>query len=205
MKSDEDVRMISAEAPVLFAKACEFFILELTMRAWSAAEEHKRRTLQRNDIATAVSRTEIWDFLLDTVPHDEAAAPEVAAATATAAAAAFSGPMISSAEGVPGNVASGMGTFSAQQQQQPILPPPHMGQMAGPGMIPPGMPLPPGSSVMCPPHLPPGMFFPPGAAPPQFMTGMPPGQQIPMPLPGQIQIAGYSDDKQDSKEEQKKA
>lgn len=26
MKSDEDVRMISAEAPVLFARACEFFI-----------------------------------------------------------------------------------------------------------------------------------------------------------------------------------
>jgi nuclear transcription factor Y, gamma len=32
MKSDEDVRMISAEAPVLFAKACELFIMELTMR-----------------------------------------------------------------------------------------------------------------------------------------------------------------------------
>lgn len=32
MKSDEDVRMISAEAPVLFAKACELFILDLTMR-----------------------------------------------------------------------------------------------------------------------------------------------------------------------------
>lgn len=32
MKSDEDVRMISAEAPVLFAKACELFIAEITMR-----------------------------------------------------------------------------------------------------------------------------------------------------------------------------
>lgn len=32
MKSDEDVRMISAEAPVLFAKACELFILDMTMR-----------------------------------------------------------------------------------------------------------------------------------------------------------------------------
>ena len=41
MKSDEDVRMISAEAPVMFAKACEFFILELTMRAWNHAEENK--------------------------------------------------------------------------------------------------------------------------------------------------------------------
>ena len=32
MKSDEDVRMISAEAPVLFAKACELFITEITLR-----------------------------------------------------------------------------------------------------------------------------------------------------------------------------
>jgi uncharacterized protein (DUF2267 family) len=34
MKSDEDVRMISAEAPVLFAKACELFILDLSIRAF---------------------------------------------------------------------------------------------------------------------------------------------------------------------------
>lgn len=32
MKSDEDDRMISAEAPVLCAKACEMFILELTLQ-----------------------------------------------------------------------------------------------------------------------------------------------------------------------------
>jgi hypothetical protein len=32
MKSDEDVHMISAEVLVLFAKACEMFILELTIR-----------------------------------------------------------------------------------------------------------------------------------------------------------------------------
>ncbi len=33
MKSDEDVRMISAEAPVVLARACELFVLELTLRA----------------------------------------------------------------------------------------------------------------------------------------------------------------------------
>src|SRR6218665_474856 len=38
--------MISAEAPVLFAKAAEIFINELTLRAWVHAEENKRRTLQ---------------------------------------------------------------------------------------------------------------------------------------------------------------
>jgi len=38
--------MISAEAPVLFAKAAEIFITELTLRAWLHAEDNKRRTLQ---------------------------------------------------------------------------------------------------------------------------------------------------------------
>lgn len=75
MKSDEDVRMISAEAPVLFAKACEYFILEMTLRAWHAAEDTKRRTLQRSDIATAIARTDIFDFLVDIVPREEANPP----------------------------------------------------------------------------------------------------------------------------------
>mmetsp|Transcript_2782 Transcript_2782/g.4169 ORF Transcript_2782/g.4169 Transcript_2782/m.4169 type:complete len:128 (+) Transcript_2782:126-509(+) len=63
MKSDEDVRMISAEAPVLFAKACEIFILELTLRSWSFSEKNKRRTLQKEDIQTAIERTNVFDFL----------------------------------------------------------------------------------------------------------------------------------------------
>ncbi|KAF7124217.1 hypothetical protein RHSIM_Rhsim12G0175400 [Rhododendron simsii] len=71
MKADEDVRMISAEAPVLFAKACELFILELTIRSWLHAEENKRRTLQKNDIAAAITRTDIFDFLVDIVPREE--------------------------------------------------------------------------------------------------------------------------------------
>lgn len=33
MKSDEDVRMISSEAPILFALACQMFITELTHKA----------------------------------------------------------------------------------------------------------------------------------------------------------------------------
>jgi len=38
--------MISAEAPVLFAKAAEIFISELSLRAWIHTEDNKRRTLQ---------------------------------------------------------------------------------------------------------------------------------------------------------------
>lgn len=71
MKADEDVRMISAEAPVVFSKACEMFILELTLRSWIHTEENKRRTLQKNDIAGAITRTDIFDFLVDIVPRDE--------------------------------------------------------------------------------------------------------------------------------------
>ena len=73
MKSDEDVRMISSETPVLFAKACEFFIVELTLRAWHIAEASGRKTLTKADVAAAVASNEIWDFLADTVPQEELA------------------------------------------------------------------------------------------------------------------------------------
>uniref|UniRef100_A0A6V7QRW9 Transcription factor CBF/NF-Y/archaeal histone domain-containing protein n=1 Tax=Ananas comosus var. bracteatus TaxID=296719 RepID=A0A6V7QRW9_ANACO len=71
MKADEDVRMIAAEAPVVFARACEMFILELTHRGWAHAEENKRRTLQKSDIAAAIARTDVFDFLVDIVPREE--------------------------------------------------------------------------------------------------------------------------------------
>ncbi len=63
MKSDEDVRMISAEAPVLFAKACEMFILEMSVRSWCYAEQSRRRTLQKEDIHVVLQLTEEFDFL----------------------------------------------------------------------------------------------------------------------------------------------
>ncbi|KAJ1297936.1 hypothetical protein BS78_01G416700 [Paspalum vaginatum] len=88
MKADEDVRMISAEAPVLFAKACELFILELTIRSWLHAEENKRRTLQRNDVAAAIARTDVFDFLVDIVPREEAKEEPGSAALGFAAAGA---------------------------------------------------------------------------------------------------------------------
>ncbi|KAL3716711.1 hypothetical protein ACJRO7_008321 [Eucalyptus globulus] len=109
MKADEDVRMISAEAPVLFAKACELFILELTIRSWLHAEENKRRTLQKNDIAAAITRTDIFDFLVDIVPRDELKDE----AAGLGAAAAMVGPP---ASGVPYYY-------------------PPMGQPAAPGMM----------------------------------------------------------------------
>lgn len=64
--------MISAEAPILFAKGCDIFITELTMRAWIHAEDNKRRTLQRSDIAAALAKSDMFDFLIDIVPREDA-------------------------------------------------------------------------------------------------------------------------------------
>ncbi|XWS60260.1 hypothetical protein CRYUN_Cryun07bG0021100 [Craigia yunnanensis] len=83
MEADEDVRMISAEAPILFSKACELFFWELTIRSWLHAEENKRRTLQKNDIAATITRTDIFDFLADIVPKDEAGLGGMVGATAS--------------------------------------------------------------------------------------------------------------------------
>ncbi|KAI2801545.1 hypothetical protein BLOT_011099 [Blomia tropicalis] len=71
MKLDENVKMISGEAPVLFAKAVEIFIAELSLRAWVITENNKRRTLQRNDISVGISKFDVFDFLIDIVPREE--------------------------------------------------------------------------------------------------------------------------------------
>ena len=78
--------MISAEAPILFAKGCDIFITELTMRAWIHAEENKRRTLQRSDIASALAKSDMFDFLIDIVPREEAASHAKRATGQTTAA-----------------------------------------------------------------------------------------------------------------------
>lgn len=57
---------------MLFAKAVEVFIAELSLRAWVNTEENKRRTLQRNDISSGISKYDQFDFLIDIVPREEA-------------------------------------------------------------------------------------------------------------------------------------
>ncbi|XP_025886098.2 nuclear transcription factor Y subunit C-1-like [Solanum lycopersicum] len=52
MKSDKEVRMISAESPILLDKACELFIQELTHRSWLKAQECQRRTLKKINFFT---------------------------------------------------------------------------------------------------------------------------------------------------------
>ncbi|KAF8552982.1 histone-fold-containing protein [Imleria badia] len=71
MKSDPDVKMIAADAPILFCKACEIFISEITARAFIIADSNKRRTLSRADIGKALAKSDQFDFLIDIVPREE--------------------------------------------------------------------------------------------------------------------------------------
>lgn len=116
--------MISAEAPILFAKGCDIFITELTMRAWIHAEDNKRRTLQRSDIAAALAKSDMFDFLIDIVPREEtghgtsgggAKRPQTAGAASAAAAQQVAQP---------------------QQPPQQMAPPDYGGMAQHPGMPP---------------------------------------------------------------------
>ncbi|KAK7031067.1 Transcriptional activator hap5 [Paramarasmius palmivorus] len=81
MKSDPDVKMIAADglapsaSPILFCKACEIFIAEITARAFIIADSNKRRTLSRSDIAQALSKSDQFDFLIDVVPREDYTSP----------------------------------------------------------------------------------------------------------------------------------
>ncbi|KAG9119575.1 hypothetical protein FRC07_005343 [Ceratobasidium sp. 392] len=108
MKSDPDVKMISADGtqpmslgtqnfliiagnsthfifqglrkyviPLIFRLAAlttlppPVFISEVTARAYLVAEQHKRRTLAKADVARALSKSDQFDFLIDIVPREE--------------------------------------------------------------------------------------------------------------------------------------
>ncbi|EAU82385.2 nuclear transcription factor Y [Coprinopsis cinerea okayama7 len=69
----QNIKLIpySTTAPILFCKACEIFISEITARAFIIADSNKRRTLSRSDIAKALSKSDQFDFLIDIVPREE--------------------------------------------------------------------------------------------------------------------------------------
>lgn len=143
MKADPEVKMISAEAPILFAKGCDIFITELTMRAWIHAEENKRRTLQRSDIASALAKSDMFDFLIDIVPREEAshakrANPAQAQAAQGGVPAAPGGQMPGS-HGLPGAANHmapgdyGMAGHGMAGEQEYRGPPMYNQVQAGPG------------------------------------------------------------------------
>ncbi|KAG2681226.1 hypothetical protein I3760_11G134300 [Carya illinoinensis] len=61
-KSGDSVNMISREAPIVFFKACELFIEELI-----CIMQRNRRTLHKEDVASVVITTDIFDFLVNLV------------------------------------------------------------------------------------------------------------------------------------------
>ncbi|KAI4346932.1 hypothetical protein L6164_007795 [Bauhinia variegata] len=71
IKADKEVKMVSTETPIVVGKACEIFIQELTLRAWMCTEGCKRRTMQNCDIARAIQRCDVLDFLREVVPIED--------------------------------------------------------------------------------------------------------------------------------------
>ncbi|EFP11828.1 CRE-NFYC-1 protein [Caenorhabditis remanei] len=74
MKIDEDVHhvFVGSDAPIFMAQAAEFFIEEMTAMGWQHVNEARRRILQKADIATAVQKSEQFDFLIDFLPAKQA-------------------------------------------------------------------------------------------------------------------------------------
>ncbi|CAL9199328.1 unnamed protein product, partial [Musa hybrid cultivar] len=71
MKLDGAAKMVSSDTPIIFAKACELFILELTVRSWLHAEQCKRLTIRRTDVAGAICHADMLNFLVDMLRPDE--------------------------------------------------------------------------------------------------------------------------------------
>lgn len=60
-----------SQVPALLAKACEMFVEELTLCAWIHTDDAKRKTLQRNDVASVIGSYEHLDFLIDILQKEE--------------------------------------------------------------------------------------------------------------------------------------
>ena len=71
MRCDDNVRVITPDAVVIFAKACELFITELSQRAWAQAELMQKKQLQHNDVCAVIQRVPEFDFLFDILPRDD--------------------------------------------------------------------------------------------------------------------------------------
>ena len=63
MKENEDVRMISGEAPLVFSKACELIISELAIYSWSKTDSSRRRTIKQGDVFECIEDNHLFDFL----------------------------------------------------------------------------------------------------------------------------------------------
>lgn len=67
------------------------FIQELTARSHLVSLASRRRTLSRPDVAQAVSKSDMFDFLIDIIPRDDAASTGGATASGSATPAGGAG------------------------------------------------------------------------------------------------------------------
>lgn len=65
MKADVDVRMVASETPIIFARACQLFIHDITQRGWFEATDNDRKTVLKTDIHDAIGHCDAFDFLVD--------------------------------------------------------------------------------------------------------------------------------------------
>lgn len=77
MKTDEDVNMVSSDAPIIMSKACELFIVDLALRAQFFCKQGGRKILSKEDICKTISNMEMFDFLIDIVPKDNYVQPYI--------------------------------------------------------------------------------------------------------------------------------
>ncbi len=71
MRCDDNVNKIAPDAAVVFSKACELFITDLSQRAWAQAEIMQKKQLQHNDVCAVIQKTDVFDFLFDILPRDD--------------------------------------------------------------------------------------------------------------------------------------
>lgn len=119
MKADKDVKMIAKETSNLFAKACEMFILDLTSHAWINTEEDGRRTLQNKDIAAAIYKTDLYDYLEEVIQKHQSKEQNPKATNSRGSSTKSTIPN----NNVPQHGAGiSIGTSSGAQQPPPSLP-----------------------------------------------------------------------------------
>ena len=69
MQADENLVSISPESTLLFSKAAELFVLDLTMRAWAKMDKARRSQLKMVDMGLAMTESELYDFLAVSLYH----------------------------------------------------------------------------------------------------------------------------------------
>ncbi|MES1920446.1 CCAAT- binding transcription factor component [Bonamia ostreae] len=61
--------MIRNEVPLVFSKAAELFILEMTIKVWEVTKRNNRKTIQKSDVLKIIQEDPHYDFLNDVLPN----------------------------------------------------------------------------------------------------------------------------------------